>query len=78
MLRYRRTRDEMPAVPEEVYESEEEGVRVIYLVASPEVLKERNRVAWIKMLTHALGQAFGGDYEGVDVYGGLLAARAAG
>jgi NADPH-dependent glutamate synthase beta subunit-like oxidoreductase/dihydroorotate dehydrogenase len=55
-LCYRRTRDEMPAVPEEVYEAEEEGVRVIYLVAPLAVLKKRNRVTGLKMRIHTLGE----------------------
>lgn len=56
-LCYRRTRDEMPAVPEEVWEAEEEGIRVIYLVAPVEVLTEGNRVAGLKMLIHTLGES---------------------
>ncbi|UCC67408.1 MAG: FAD-dependent oxidoreductase [Armatimonadota bacterium] len=55
-LCYRRTRDEMPAVPEEVWEAEEEGVRVIYLVAPMQVLKKRNRVTGLKMRIHTLGE----------------------
>jgi NADPH-dependent glutamate synthase beta subunit-like oxidoreductase/dihydroorotate dehydrogenase len=55
-LCYRRTRDEMPAVPEEVYEAEEEGVRVMYLVAPVEVQKERGRVVGIRMRVHTLGE----------------------
>ena len=55
-LCYRRTRDEMPAVPEEVYEAEEEGVRVIYLVAPVRVLKKRNRVVGLEMRIHTLGE----------------------
>ena len=39
---YRRTRDEMPAVPEEVFEAEEEGVRVMYLV-SPTAIETARR-----------------------------------
>ena len=56
-LCYRRTRDEMPAVPEEVFEAEEEGVRVIYLVAPLEIVKKRNRVTGLKMRIHTLGRA---------------------
>ena len=56
-LCYRRTRDEMPAVPEEVWEAEEEGVRVIYLVAPLAVLKKRNRVTGLKMRIHTLGES---------------------
>jgi NADPH-dependent glutamate synthase beta subunit-like oxidoreductase/dihydroorotate dehydrogenase len=55
-LCYRRTRDEMPAVPEEVWEAEDEGVRVIYLVAPVEVAKKRNRVTGLRMRIHTLGQ----------------------
>jgi len=55
-LCYRRTRSEMPAVPEEVWEAEQEGVRVIYLVAPIEVLKKRNRVTGLKMRIHTLGE----------------------
>lgn len=54
-LCYRRTKDEMPAVPEEVWEAEEEGVRVIYLVAPIEVVVKRNRTAGLRMLIHTLG-----------------------
>jgi NADPH-dependent glutamate synthase beta subunit-like oxidoreductase/dihydroorotate dehydrogenase len=55
-LCYRRTRDEMPAVPDEVYEAEEEGVRVMYLVAPVEVQKKRGKVVGIKMRLHTLGE----------------------
>jgi NADPH-dependent glutamate synthase beta subunit-like oxidoreductase len=55
-LCYRRTRDEMPAVPEEVWEAEEEGVRVIYLVAPLAIVKKRNRVTGLKMRIHTLGE----------------------
>jgi NADPH-dependent glutamate synthase beta subunit-like oxidoreductase/dihydroorotate dehydrogenase len=54
-LCYRRTKDEMPAVPEEVWEAEEEGVRVIYLVAPIEVVVKRNKTAGLRMLIHTLG-----------------------
>jgi len=54
-LCYRRTRDEMPAVPEEVWEAEEEGARVIYLVAPLAILKKRNRASGLKMRIHTLG-----------------------
>jgi NADPH-dependent glutamate synthase beta subunit-like oxidoreductase/dihydroorotate dehydrogenase len=55
-LCYRRTHDEMPAEPEEVREAEEEGVRVIYLVAPVAVLKKRNRVVGLSMRIHTLGE----------------------
>jgi len=55
-LCYRRTRDEMPAVPEEVCEAEEEGVRVIYLVAPTEVLHNDDAVTGLRMRIHTLGE----------------------
>jgi len=55
-LCYRRTKDEMPAIPEEVLEAEEEGVRVMYLVAPVEIIAEDGRVAGLHMLVHTLGE----------------------
>ncbi len=55
-LCYRRTRDEMPAVPDEVYEAEEEGVRVIYLVAPLEVNVKDGKAAGVRMRVHTLGE----------------------
>ncbi len=55
-LCYRRTRDEMPAVSEEVREAEEEGVRVIYLVAPIEVITNDKRASGLRMLIHTLGE----------------------
>jgi len=53
---YRRTRDEMPATPEEVYEAEEEGAKVMYLVSPKEVLTEKGNVAGLRMVNHVLGE----------------------
>ena len=53
---YRRTRDEMPATPEEVAEAEEEGVKVMYLVSPREVLKEDGYVTGLRMVNHVLGK----------------------
>jgi NADPH-dependent glutamate synthase beta subunit-like oxidoreductase/dihydroorotate dehydrogenase len=53
---YRRTRDEMPATPEEVREAEEEGVRVMYLVSPKEVLSANGRVTGLRMVNHVLGE----------------------
>ena len=54
---YRRTKDEMPATPEEVIEAEEEGVKVMYLVAPKEVLTSDGRVEGLRMVNHVLGEA---------------------
>jgi len=53
---YRRTRDEMPALPEEVWEAEGEGVRVMYLVSPREILTHNGKVAGLRMVTHTLGE----------------------
>lgn len=56
-LLYRRTRDQMPAYLEEVTEAEEEGVKVMYLVAPRKINTTRGRVASITMANHVLGEA---------------------
>jgi len=54
---YRRTRDEMPATPEELTEAEQEGVRVMYLVAPREVLVgDAGEVEGLRMVNHVLGE----------------------
>ena len=55
-LLYRRTKDEMPATAEEVTEAEEEGVKVMYLVAPKEVLVKNNKVEGLKVVNHVLGK----------------------
>jgi NADPH-dependent glutamate synthase beta subunit-like oxidoreductase/dihydroorotate dehydrogenase/NAD-dependent dihydropyrimidine dehydrogenase PreA subunit len=54
---YRRTKDEMPATPEEVVEAEEEGVKVMYLVAPKEVLVKDGAVEGLRMVNHVLGES---------------------
>ncbi|MEA1996935.1 MAG: FAD-dependent oxidoreductase [Gemmatimonadota bacterium] len=56
---YRRTRDEMPAVPEEVYEAEEEGVRVLYLVSPVRIETEGGRVTGLRLKGNVLGMDTG-------------------
>jgi len=53
---YRRTKDEMPAMPEDVLEAEEEGIKVMYLVSPKEIITEEGKVIGIKMLNHVLDQ----------------------
>lgn len=55
-LLYRRTREEMPAAAEEVSEAEEEGVRVMYLVAPVEVVRQDGRLKAVRMAAHTLGE----------------------
>ncbi|MGQ9661670.1 MAG: FAD-dependent oxidoreductase [Kiritimatiellia bacterium] len=52
---YRRTREEMPATPEEIREAEEEGVKIMYLVAPVAVCGEK-RVTALRMLNHVLDE----------------------
>jgi len=54
---YRRTRNEMPATAEEVYEAEEEGVKVMYLVSPEEIVVKSGKVSGIRMVNCVLGEA---------------------
>ena len=51
---YRRTRQEMPATAEEVWEAEEEGARIMYLVAPTEIIVEAGRVRGVRLLNYVL------------------------
>ena len=53
---YRRTRDEMPAVSEEVDEAEEEGVQVMYLVSPKTILADDGKIVGLEMINHVLGE----------------------
>ncbi len=53
---YRRTRDEMPATSEEVWEAEEEGVKVMYLVSPREIVTDGGKVTGIRLLNYVLGE----------------------
>jgi NADPH-dependent glutamate synthase beta subunit-like oxidoreductase/dihydroorotate dehydrogenase len=53
---YRRTRDEMPATGDEIEEAEEEGIKIMYLVAPQKILGDK-RVDGIRLLNYVLGEA---------------------
>ncbi len=53
---YRRSRDEMPADPEEVAEAMEEGVQFKFLNAPVEILGENGKVCGLKVERMALGE----------------------
>jgi NADPH-dependent glutamate synthase beta subunit-like oxidoreductase/dihydroorotate dehydrogenase/ferredoxin len=55
-IAYRRTKDEMPATPEEVAEAEEEGIKVMYLVAPKSVEVKKGKVTGIRMVNQVLGE----------------------
>lgn len=52
---YRRSRQEMPAIAEEIDEAEQEGVRIEYLTAPVEVLRTNGRVAGLRCVHMRLG-----------------------
>jgi len=56
---YRRTKEEMPAVPEEVFEAEEEGVRVLYLVSPVKIETEGGRITGLRLQSNVLGLEVG-------------------
>ncbi len=52
---YRRTREEMPATKEEVWEAEEEGVKIMYLVAPLEIsMTKTGRMRGIRLVNYVL------------------------
>ncbi|MBC7263735.1 MAG: FAD-dependent oxidoreductase [Chloroflexi bacterium] len=53
---YRRSRAEMPAIPEEVEEAEHEGVPIDFLVAPTRVLAEDGRVVGLECVRMELGE----------------------
>ncbi len=55
-LLYRRTRAEMPAVPEEVGEAEKEGVKFQLLVAPVRITGNRGRISGIELMRMQLGE----------------------
>ncbi len=52
---YRRSRHEMPAIPEEVEETDQEGIRLEFLTAPVEVLAENGRVSGLRCVRMRLG-----------------------
>ena len=55
-ITYRRTKDEMPATPEEIAEAEAEGIKVMYLVAPKSVEVNKGQVTGINMVNQVLGE----------------------
>ena len=56
-LLYRRTRAEMPAIPSEIDEAIEEGVRIWYLVAPTEIIRDGERLESLVLTRMTLGEA---------------------
>ena len=57
---YRRTRSEMPAIPEEVEAAIEEGIEIQFLTLPTEVVVQNGKVSGLKCVKMALGE-FGSD-----------------
>ncbi len=53
---YRRTRAEMPAVPEEIEEAEKEGVKFEFLVAPVRIIGDHGKVSKLEMMRMVLGE----------------------
>ena len=53
---YRRSRGEMPALPEEIADAESEGVAIEFLTAPSEVLTRNGRVSGLRCLRMELGE----------------------
>ncbi len=53
---YRRSREEMPALDEEILEAEEEGVKINYLVAPERILGSNGKVTGIACVRMELGE----------------------
>ncbi len=53
---YRRTRAEMPAVPEEIEEAEKEGVKFEFLVAPVKIIASRGKISGIELQRMKLGE----------------------
>ncbi len=55
MMIYRRSKEEMTSIPEEVFEAEEEGVRVMYLVSPLEILHDNGHIRGLRVGGNVLG-----------------------
>ncbi|MCS7285633.1 MAG: FAD-dependent oxidoreductase [Anaerolineae bacterium] len=53
---YRRSREEMPANPEEVRQAEEEGVKFLFLASPLEVITNAGRVKGVRFIRNRLGK----------------------
>lgn len=56
MVLYRRSREEMPALPGEVAEAEKDGVKFCFLVAPKQIISEDGKVKAIECLRMRLGE----------------------
>jgi len=55
-LIYRRIKEEMPGIPDEIKQAEEEGVRILYLITPVEIIGENGRVSQLRCAPLTLGE----------------------
>lgn len=55
-LIYRRTKEEMPGIPDEIKQAEEEGVKILYLTTPVEIIGENGRVSQLRCVPLTLGE----------------------
>ena len=60
-IAYRRTKDEMPATPEEIAEAEEEGVKIMYLVSPKQIISANGKIDSIQLVNYVLGETDASD-----------------
>ena len=53
---YRRTKNEMPASPEEIADAEAEGIHIAYLTAPVEIVGDNGKVKGVKCISMQLGE----------------------
>lgn len=53
---YRRSREEMPAIPEEIEDAEKEGVRIHYLVSPVQIVGQAGRVSGVECVRNELAE----------------------
>jgi len=53
---YRRTRDEMPAFPEEIEAADQEGIEILTLISPARVLSDNGHVSGLRCIRNELGE----------------------
>jgi NADH-quinone oxidoreductase subunit F len=71
-IAYRRTRDEMPAGREEIYEAEKEGIKIIYLASPIRINDHTGKVASISFCTQVLSDSDLSGRRGIEAVDGAV------
>ena len=68
-LIYRRTKEEMPAILEEIEKAEEEGVKILYLTLPTKIMEKNGKVSGVKCIPLVLdGMDTGGRRKPLSIY----------